>query len=144
MNKCYLSLGSNQKSPERQIRQALKKLKCLPSTFVHQVSRLYWNPAWGSRKQQNFCNVMVEISTLAPPFSLLRYCNRIEQRHGRVRKKKYGPRTLDIDIILYGSRRVQTKKLTIPHPQSAKRNFVLVPLFELDPSISFKVQEPTT
>lgn len=133
MNKCYLSLGSNQKSPQRQIRQGLKAIKTLPSTAITKVSQLHWTKAWGLTKQPDFCNVVVEIITRLSPDLLLSYCQRIENKQGRVRKKRWGPRTLDVDIILYGNRKVQTKRLAIPHPHMHLRDFVLIPLSELIP-----------
>ncbi|KGP63800.1 2-amino-4-hydroxy-6-hydroxymethyldihydropteridine pyrophosphokinase [Legionella norrlandica] len=134
MNVCYLSLGSNQKCPERQIRQAIKEIKQIPSTFLTQTSHLYWNKAWGLKNQQDFCNVMVEIKTTLLPHTLLKWCEKIENKHKRIRKKHWGPRTLDVDIILYGSRSIRTKNLTIPHPRFHLRDFVLIPLSELKPN----------
>ncbi|MBA2648475.1 MAG: 2-amino-4-hydroxy-6-hydroxymethyldihydropteridine diphosphokinase [Legionella sp.] len=136
MNKCYISLGSNQKYPERQLRQALKNLKNLPSTATTNCSTLYWNKAWGVHKQQDFCNAVVEIQTRLSPLLLLKHCNLIEEKQGRIRKKKYGPRTIDVDIILYGKLTLKTKHLTIPHPRAKLREFVLIPLLEINPSLS--------
>ncbi|MCL9685016.1 2-amino-4-hydroxy-6-hydroxymethyldihydropteridine diphosphokinase [Legionella maioricensis] len=135
MNVCYLGLGSNQKFPERQIRQAIESISNIPSTSVIKTSSLYWNQAWGLQVQQDFCNAIVEITTLLPPLLLLKHCKKIEHKQGRIRKKRWGPRTLDIDIILYGNRRVNTKKLTIPHPYMQSRDFVLLPLLEINPNI---------
>lgn len=138
MNTCYLGLGSNQKAPERQIRQAIKAIKALPATAITQVSNLYWSKAWGLCNQQDFCNVVVEISTSLSPSSLLTYCQRIETQQGRVRKKRWGPRTLDVDIILYNCRTIQTKKLTIPHPHWQSRDFVVIPLAEIQNKKNFR------
>lgn len=138
MNTCYLGLGSNQKAPERQIRQAIKAIKALPATAITQVSNLYWSKAWGLCNQQDFCNVVVEITTSLSPSSLLTYCQRIETQQGRVRKKRWGPRTLDVDIILYNCRTIQTKKLTIPHPHWQSRDFVVIPLAEIQNKKNFR------
>lgn len=135
MNVCYLSLGSNQKCPERQIRQAIKEIKQIPSTSLVKISQLYWNKAWGLKNQQDFCNVMIEIITILSPTILLKWCKKIESKHKRARKKQWGPRTLDIDIVLFGSRSVKTKNLTIPHPCFHLRDFVLIPLLELKPDL---------
>ncbi|KTD62733.1 2-amino-4-hydroxy-6-hydroxymethyldihydropteridine diphosphokinase [Legionella shakespearei] len=137
MNLCYLSLGSNQKSPERQIRQAIKLIRTLPSTSVSRISSLYWTKAWGLQTQQDFCNAAVEIKTALNPVLLLKWCHKIESRHCRIRKKAWGPRTLDIDIIFYGERTIRTNTLTIPHPYFASRDFVLKPLLEINPNIVF-------
>lgn len=135
MNVCYLSLGSNQKSPERQIRQAIKDLKIIPDTSILNSSNLYWTKAWGFQNQQNFCNAVVEIITFLTPALLLKWCQKIENNHGRIRKRRWGPRTLDIDIILYGERTIKTKNLTIPHPHFLSRDFLLKPLLEINPNI---------
>lgn len=131
MNKCYLSLGSNQKNPEKQIRQAIIALKALPSSVITKVSSLYWTKAWGLTRQPDFCNVAVELLTRLNPEILLSYCQAIEKKQGRVRKKPWGPRTLDVDILLYGDRRIRTLDLVIPHPYMQLREFVMLPLREL-------------
>jgi 2-amino-4-hydroxy-6-hydroxymethyldihydropteridine diphosphokinase len=121
MNRCYLSLGSNQKVPERQIRLAISTLKKIPSTSVTKVSSLYWNKAWGLQTQQDFCNAVVEVSTTLSPDKLLDFCH-------------WGPRTLDIDIIFYGLRTIKTARLTIPHPYYSVRDFVTKPLLQINPN----------
>lgn len=135
MNRCYLSLGSNQKAPERQIRLALSALKKIPSTSVTKVSSLFWNKAWGLQTQQDFCNVVVEISTILSPHKLLHFCQKIEQYQGRIRRKHWGPRVIDIDIIFYGDRKINTSRLTIPHPYFSVRDFVIKPLLQINPEI---------
>lgn len=138
MNKCYLSLGCNQKNPERQIRLALVSIKSIPFTSLLKTSKLYWTKAWGLETQQNFCNAVVEITTSLTPNTLLNYCQMIEKKLGRVRKKKWGPRAMDIDIILYGNRVINTSQLTVPHPYYQVREFVLVPLLEINPLLYTK------
>jgi 2-amino-4-hydroxy-6-hydroxymethyldihydropteridine diphosphokinase len=133
MNTCYLSLGSNQKFPERQLRRALQSIKALPATRIIKRSRFYWFDAWGLKSQQRFCNLALCIQTRLPPLQLLQHCQQIEHQQGRVRRRKWGPRTLDIDIILYGKYKMQSKILTLPHPYFLEREFVLVPLRELQP-----------
>lgn len=128
MNVCYLSLGSNQKFPERQIRTAIQNIRRIPGTTVTKISSLDWNKAWGVETQQDFCNVLIEIRTSLNPFLLLTHCQKIEFKHGRVRKKHWGPRTLDIDIILYSTRIVNHPRLKIPHPLYQERDFVMQPL----------------
>ena len=135
MNLCYLGLGSNQKCPERQIRQAIESIKKIRSTAVLKVSSLYWSKAWGLQVQQDFCNVVVEVITQLPPQLLLKCCSDIEKKQGRIRKRRWGPRTLDIDIILYGSRTINTHNLCIPHPHMTARDFVLTPLLEINSNI---------
>lgn len=133
MNVCYLGLGSNQKTPERQLRQAIKAIRALPSTVITQISSFYWNKAWGLQAQQDFCNAVIEIKTLFPPLQLLQACQKIEKKQARARRKPWGPRTIDIDILLYENRVINSKILTIPHPHIQTRDFVLIPLSELLP-----------
>lgn len=128
MNYCYLGLGSNLKSPERQIRRALKALKTLPKTSIQQVAPLYFNQAWGRKSMPDYCNTVVAIRTTLPPLSLLKRCQHLEHLQGRQRKIRYGARTLDIDILLYQNRTMHHPKLILPHPHIAERDFVLVPL----------------
>lgn len=135
MIRCYLGLGSNLKSPERQLRQALTKIKKLPRCSLTQISSVYTNPAVGLKAQPNFCNMVVSLKTSLPPEKLLQYCQAIELKHQRIRKKKWGARTLDIDLLLYGDQKIHTPFLTIPHPQMLNRDFVMIPLLEL--SLSF-------
>jgi 2-amino-4-hydroxy-6-hydroxymethyldihydropteridine diphosphokinase len=131
MNQCYLSLGSNQGSPERHIRKAIKEIGALPRTFVVQSSRLYWNKAWGMEAQQDFCNIVLEIMTELSPHLLLKKCHFVEKRHGKVKRKYWGPRSLDIDILLYGTRVMHLKECQIPHPRMHEREFVMIPLQEI-------------
>jgi len=135
MISCCLALGSNQKNPERQLRQAIAEIRCLPKTNVDKISNLHWSKAWGNRSQQDFCNAVLLIHTDLTPNLLLAHCKKIESKHERVRKKRWGPRTLDIDIILYGNRRINSRHLTIPHPYFLDREFVLAPLFEIKPEL---------
>lgn len=131
MNICYLGLGSNQKSPERQLRQAIRAIRALRSTSLTKVSRFHWTKAWGLQGQQDFCNAVVEIHTTLAPLQLLRACQQIEKQQGRVRKKRWGPRIIDIDILTYANKAIQINNLTIPHPYIASRDFVLQPLSEV-------------
>lgn len=131
MNLCYLSLGSNLNSPERQLRKALQTLRTLPSTYLLKVATLYRSEAWGRRSQPDFVNTVVMIQTSLTPQQLLKECQKIEQRHKRVRTVRWGSRTLDIDILLYGTLRVYSKQLVLPHPRIHLRDFVFVPLLEV-------------
>jgi 2-amino-4-hydroxy-6-hydroxymethyldihydropteridine diphosphokinase len=134
MNICYLGLGSNQKSPQRQLRQAIHSIQALQSTSVIKTSGFYWTKAWGFVGQQDFCNAVIAINTRLPPLKLLRACQKIERKQGRVRKKPWGPRVIDIDILLYGKIKMSSKALTLPHPHILSRDFVLKPLKEINPT----------
>jgi len=128
MTKSILALGSNLRCPERQLHQAIKKLRRLPKTSLIQVAPFYKNKAWGRKAQPNFCNTVVAIKTSLSAFDLLKACQSIEQKQQRVRKVKNGSRTLDIDIIFHGTVRMRTAVLTIPHPRFEQRDFVMLPL----------------
>lgn len=131
MTRCYLALGSNLKHPQRQLRQAIRRIGSLPGTVRLQSSSLYFNKAWGRKQQPDFYNAVVAIKTRLPPTRLLSCCQDLERKQGRRRKVLWGARTLDVDILLYGTRRVQKHDLIIPHPRMPQRDFVLKPLQEL-------------
>jgi 2-amino-4-hydroxy-6-hydroxymethyldihydropteridine diphosphokinase len=127
----YLSLGSNLRSPYRQIRQALELIKGIPRTRVTQCSDLYFNPAIGRRSQPPFCNVVIEIHTSLSPNRLLNYCLTLEKKQQRIRKVRWAARTLDIDILLLGDWKINQQHLIVPHPRMHERDFVLKPLQQL-------------
>ncbi|OYV55285.1 MAG: 2-amino-4-hydroxy-6-hydroxymethyldihydropteridine diphosphokinase [Legionella sp. 21-45-4] len=134
-NACYLGLGSNLRSPERQLHHALTALRCIPHTTIEKQSRPLFSQAMGLRAQPNYCNAVVLINTTLPPEKLLQFCQHIEASQGRVRKKRWGSRTLDIDILLYDTLEYHSPTLTLPHPQLLQRDFVLIPLLSLAPSL---------
>lgn len=129
---CYLGLGSNLNTPERQLRIAMNHLRTMPKTTVIQISKLYFNEAVGRRAQPPYCNGVVKIRTTQPPIKLLKQCLAIEKKQQRVRKVRWGARTLDIDILLYGNKTIHNNHLIIPHPRMYEREFVLVPLLSLN------------
>ncbi|WED44372.1 2-amino-4-hydroxy-6-hydroxymethyldihydropteridine diphosphokinase [Legionella cardiaca] len=133
MNLCYLALGSNLKSPERQLRIALEALRQLPNTHLLKTATLYRSKAWGRKVQPSFFNTVVLLQTLLTPKQLLSNCQKIEKEQGRVRHIRWGSRTLDIDILLYGSLTLKSESLTLPHPRIHLRDFVFVPLLEIAP-----------
>lgn len=129
----FIALGSNLDDPPAQIRRALRALAALPGTRVVRRSSLYRNPPAGYLDQPEFVNAVARIETRLAPRELLDQLLAIEQRQGRVRDLPDGPRTLDLDILLYGGRSVRSRGLTIPHPRILERAFVLVPLAEIAP-----------
>ncbi len=133
MTLCYLGLGSNLSSPIRQLRQAAKELKTLPKTYITKISSIFFSKPWGILSQPPFYNMVIEINTTLPPTTLLKYCQSIELKHNRARKKHWGPRTLDIDILLYGNVELNINDLIIPHKEMVNRDFVLAPLLEISP-----------
>lgn len=135
MNRCYLALGSNLRCPERQLRQALHALRTLPRTWVTRQSSLYHTRPLGLRTQPAFCNMVIELATTLPVKQMLNHCQAIERQFQRAYRKHWGPRTLDIDMLLYGNLTLQTPRLTLPHPHMLQRDFVLVPLLEINQAV---------
>lgn len=99
--------------------------------MIRQQSTVYFNPPMGLKSQPMFYNMVICIDTSLSPQALLKACLRIEAKQKRVRKKKWGARSLDMDILFYGDRTIRSKNLTIPHPEWFKRDFVLIPLAQL-------------
>ena len=95
------------------------------------TSRIYSTKAWGMRGQPNYANMVIGIETKLPAQTVLTYCQRIEKKQQRVRKIHWGSRTLDIDLLLYGTQRINSPTLTVPHPRMLSRDFVMIPLSEI-------------
>ena len=131
----YLAIGSNLGNKITNIHIALSELK-KNKIKIKKVSSHYLSKSWPNPLMPSFINIVIEIETILTPLELLKICNNIELKLGRVRLKKNAPRTCDIDIIDYDKKivNINVNKLIIPHPQMTKRNFVLLPLFELDRS----------
>jgi 2-amino-4-hydroxy-6-hydroxymethyldihydropteridine diphosphokinase len=139
----YLSLGSNIGNRLLIIRSALERIGENPFFSDIVVSRLYLTEAIGFFNQRDFMNCALRLETELSAQELLREINKIEEEFGRRREIKWGPRTLDIDIIFYGDRIVQEPELIIPHPEMHKRRFVLQPLTELCPGFIHPVLKRT-
>ena len=135
MTKVYLSLGSNIGDKKAYLDAALDRLNQLPQTSVTLVSSFYETAAWGKTDQDDFLNICCELETSLSAQQLLSDCQQIEKDLDRVRHEHWGPRTIDIDILLYGIERIETDNLKVPHPYMTERAFVLVPLHEIAPSL---------
>jgi len=142
MKTAYLSLGSNMGDRKQHLDTALAKLAA-PDLRVTRVSSIYETEPVGLTAQRWFLNLAAEIETDLFPMQLLSRVNKIERELGRVRTVRNGPRTLDIDILLYGKAVVRSVKLEIPHPRMAERRFVLAPLAELVPDLRHPVTNQT-
>ena len=127
----YIGLGSNLQEPIQQLRDALAAIAELPDSRVAQVSCAYRSKAVGPGEQPDYLNAVICLQTGLAPGTLLESLQRIELAQGRVRTIRWGSRTLDLDILLYGNLQLATPTLTIPHPALARRNFVLYPLLEI-------------
>ena len=131
----YIALGSNLHTPREQLKRALNALAQLPQTQLMAVSSFYRSKPLGPQDQPDYLNAAVEISTALSPLALLDELQRIENEQGRVRLRRWGERTLDLDILLYGDEIIQSERLTVPHYDMHNREFVIVPLAEIAPNL---------
>ena len=132
----YLGLGSNIGDKKSYLLKAIRELDSSDDIRVSNISSFYLTSAYGYEEQENFINTVVQIKTTLTPLQLLNTCQSIEQRNLRTRVFRWGPRTLDIDILLYGHEVIKLKRLTIPHKELLLRDFVVYPLIEIAPRIS--------
>ena len=131
----FIGLGGNLGDVPACLRSARRRIGNLPQTRVVQASGLYRSPAWGGIEQPDYTNAVLEIRTGLAPEELLAGLLAIEREHGRQRgnETRWGPRTLDCDMLLFGDRCLQSPALCLPHPRMAERAFVLLPLAEIAP-----------
>ncbi|MBP0049754.1 2-amino-4-hydroxy-6-hydroxymethyldihydropteridine diphosphokinase [Marinobacterium sp. AK62] len=133
--RAYIGLGSNLDDPQQQVSQALQELDGIERTEVCTTSALYRSDPVGPPGQPDYVNAVAALETELAPEALLDALQAIEQAHQRVRKIHWGPRTLDLDILLYGNQVIRTERLTVPHAWMLERNFVLWPLAEIAPDL---------
>lgn len=133
--KAYIGLGSNLDRPLAQVTGAVAELAGLAETSVLAQSPWYSSAAVGPGEQPDYINGVVCLQTELAPLALLDALQHIEQAHHRVRKERWGPRTLDLDILLYGNQVIDEPRLCVPHPWLTRRNFVLVPLADIAPEL---------
>jgi len=131
----YISVGSNLNNPYQQVKSAIDKLKIVDGIRIEAMSGWYLSDPVGPKNQSRYVIGVIKILTRLSPKQLLKKLHEIEDAHGRIRNVRWGPRTLDLDILLYGTRMMSTKKLTIPHPEMKIRNFVLTPLADIEPDL---------
>ena len=134
--RAFVGLGSNLGERETLIGQALDELAALPDTTLVRVSSLYDTEPVGVIEQPRFLNAVAMLDTELTARQLLWNLQRIEARLGRTRSQRWGPRTMDLDLLLYGDLVIEEDDLRLPHPELAQRAFVLVPLVELDPQVT--------
>jgi 2-amino-4-hydroxy-6-hydroxymethyldihydropteridine diphosphokinase len=134
-SRVFLGLGGNIGDPAAAIGEALRILDRDALTNVVAVSSLYRTPPWGKTDQPDFLNAAAEIGTGHDPRALLALCLDAERALKRVRRERWGPRLIDIDVLLYGDRAVHEAGLDIPHPRMLERAFVLAPLAEIAPDL---------
>jgi 2-amino-4-hydroxy-6-hydroxymethyldihydropteridine diphosphokinase len=129
----YLGLGANLGDPEEQLQEALERLNGAEEVEVTRVSTFYRNPPLGPENQPWYINAVARVRTRLGPEELLRLLQQIEADLGRVRGERWGPRVIDLDLLLYNGEVIFTHKLVVPHPEMHRRVFVLAPLAEIAP-----------
>ncbi|AXX58866.1 TPA: 2-amino-4-hydroxy-6-hydroxymethyldihydropteridine diphosphokinase [Vibrio vulnificus] len=133
----YIAIGSNLADPVSQAKNAIDALKTLPKSRLLVASQLYSSSPMGPQDQPDYINAVAAIETELTPLELLDCTQAIELEQGRVRKEeRWGPRTLDLDIILYGDEVIDSERLTVPHYGMKEREFVLYPLAEIAPNLT--------
>ena len=141
MTLAYVGIGSNLEQPREQVLQALEELGRIPATRVTRASSLYRSAPLGHADQPEFVNAVAELDSALPALDMLGELQRIEQRHGRARSFPNAPRTLDLDLLLYGNESLLQDGLIVPHPRMHQRAFVLKPLVEIAPDIDVPGQD---
>jgi len=131
LNQVYLGIGSNKNHPYFRINTVLKQINRIKSTNIVKKSSLYVTKPLGPQAQPNFINCVIEIRTNLEPLALLYELQNLERVHNRKKTKRWGPRSMDIDILIYNNLIMNTDKLIIPHPGLEYRDFVLIPLYEI-------------
>jgi 2-amino-4-hydroxy-6-hydroxymethyldihydropteridine diphosphokinase len=133
-----LGLGGNIGDPRAAMAEALRQLDLRGDCRVVAVSKLYSTPPWGKTDQADFFNCCALVETSLPPEELLDVCLSIERGMKRVRIERWGPRTIDIDILVYGALQQITDKLEVPHPRMTERGFVMMPLADIAPDMQVR------
>lgn len=136
---CYIGLGSNLGNPAANIRSARMQLSVMDGVAVDAMSRLYSSKPMGPKDQPDYVNAVARLQTTLSAHELLQVLFAVERAHGRVRDAslRWGPRTLDLDLLLYGAETIATEDLQVPHPGICERSFVALPLVELAPDLVF-------
>ena len=138
MTLAYIAIGSNLASPLEQVNAAVQALGEIPQSRIVAVSSFYRTPPLGPQDQPDYLNAAVVLDTALDAETLLDNTQRIELQQGRVRKaERWGPRTLDLDIMLFGNEVINTSRLTVPHYDMKNRGFMLWPLFDVAPDLIF-------
>ncbi|KRG12866.1 2-amino-4-hydroxy-6-hydroxymethyldihydropteridine diphosphokinase [Lederbergia galactosidilytica] len=131
-NVAFISLGSNMGNRLEYLKQAIKRLSHCSEVQIEKLSSIYETEPIGFTDQDQFLNMVIKISTSLSPHQLLTLCLDVEREIGRIREFKWGPRVIDLDILLYNKENIMMEDLQIPHPRMNERAFVLIPLMEID------------
>lgn len=135
MSIVYIALGSNLNMPIQQLKLAIQAMADLPDTEIKKVSSLYQSQPLGPQDQPDYVNAVACLDTGLSPLALLDALQNIENEQGRIRLRRWGERTLDLDILLYDNQIIHNERLTVPHYDMQNREFVIVPLYEISPEL---------
>ena len=138
MNKAYLGLGTNMGDRLEYLNSACRILSQYENINITNKSKIYETKAWGYTDQADFLNMCLEIETSLDEFQLLEVCGQVEQKLNRERIIRWGPRTIDVDILFFNDIILNNEKLSIPHPRISERAFVLIPLMDLNTNLVIK------
>lgn len=133
METVYIALGSNLDNPLQQLKQAVETLQKFAKNFA--ISPFYGSKPLGPQDQPDYVNAVAKFDTELSPIALLDKLQHIENEQGRVRLRRWGERTLDLDILLYGQQQIHNERLIVPHYDMQNREFVIVPLYTLSPEL---------
>ena len=137
MTLAYIGIGSNLGEPKQQINQAVNALENIQNTTLAEISSLYFSRPMGPQDQPDYMNAVAALETTLTPLELLDALQHIENEAGRVRKdERWGPRVLDLDILLFGEQIIDNERLIVPHYGMKLREFVLIPLAEIAPDLT--------
>jgi 2-amino-4-hydroxy-6-hydroxymethyldihydropteridine diphosphokinase len=136
MERVYIGLGSNLDNPLEQVQSAIAELAALPDSTLLAQSPWYGSAAVGPGEQPDYVNGVVCLNTSLEAHALLDNLQAIEHSHMRVRQEHWGPRTLDLDLLLFGQQVIDTERLQVPHPWLQQRNFVVLPLADVAPELT--------
>lgn len=139
----YIGVGSNQGERHAHCNAAIERIAASGHTRILKQSSWYLTEPWGYHAQDDFINLVLEVATELAPLELLHFLKNIEKKQARQTDVRFGPRTIDLDILLYGNRVIQSLELTIPHERLCERGFVLVPLNEIAPQLMHPVRRQT-
>ncbi|HWP98149.1 MAG TPA: 2-amino-4-hydroxy-6-hydroxymethyldihydropteridine diphosphokinase [Syntrophomonadaceae bacterium] len=133
----FIGLGSNLGDKRSNLEKARQEVSAIPGVIIKRASAIYWSKPWGYKEQDDFLNQVVELETELSPLDLLHHLQSIEIKMGRQHEIKWGPRIIDLDILLYGDLVYADEELQIPHTHMRERLFVLVPLQEINANLVF-------
>ena len=136
MTPAFIALGANLGDPVAQLREAAQRLRDTAGLHSVQLSPIYFSAPVGVVDQPRFANAAVRLETTLTAHELLAVCHSVERAMGRVRTVRWGPRTIDLDLIFFGTLHLSDEALTLPHPRWSERAFVVQPIYDLAPDLS--------